>query len=519
MDVPQLKLLAGRVRGLLEQNEQSVSHGQALDLIAALPGLRNWPEVMAFPDRVAACRLDLVSTGRLSYRLKRVHGLDVNAAHLLMQLQPPQSVRPSFVPEIWPSGPAPGVYVTDSQDAINALLSSYEEASDGAPVYAERAGDHVDAAIYLGDNGLWSGGLDRIPSGTLLVVGPLELNQQSWEESAKRMEMACLQALVGNHRVAVLVDTPTPESIFDDLELMVRAVQPEGADNDTALTGAVTEKGALELRKPFARGFEPPIQAAVRATGEAVPAPALHALEEALAGRATGLLLVGSPAIEEHFAIDLVVAMLSLTEHLGPAARIKPRNRGTPEKDMMVPEPVRALPFLPSVQSAYARGYRRLVVDSGYTLGEVLADYSDKALLIEGAFGMDAGDVFTSAVRSSWKEMPTLLHQVIAVLGVGRIESRAGLAAVTDLYVATETVPPANARFGDIDDHITRHRVIRWQDELERLLDAKQVSVAAAKKGLERIPGLKELLAARANKKERQTPSRYLASGGSSADL
>ncbi len=41
MDMPQLKLLAGRVRGLLEQRDVSVGHSEALDLVAALPGLRN----------------------------------------------------------------------------------------------------------------------------------------------------------------------------------------------------------------------------------------------------------------------------------------------------------------------------------------------------------------------------------------------------------------------------------------------------------------------------------------------
>ena len=70
MDVQQLKLLAGRVRGLLEQSNHPLGHNQSLDLIAALPGLRSWPEVQAFPDRVASCTLDAASAGRLAFRLK-----------------------------------------------------------------------------------------------------------------------------------------------------------------------------------------------------------------------------------------------------------------------------------------------------------------------------------------------------------------------------------------------------------------------------------------------------------------
>ena len=77
MDVPQLKLLAGRVGGLLQQTSSLIGHSPALDLVAALPGLRSWPEVMAFPDRVAACELDATSAGRLAFRLKKKFALEL----------------------------------------------------------------------------------------------------------------------------------------------------------------------------------------------------------------------------------------------------------------------------------------------------------------------------------------------------------------------------------------------------------------------------------------------------------
>jgi len=69
MDSGQLKRLAVKARELLASWEIEISHGQALDLVAALPGLRNWPEVIAFPDRVAACEIDLNATGRLARRI------------------------------------------------------------------------------------------------------------------------------------------------------------------------------------------------------------------------------------------------------------------------------------------------------------------------------------------------------------------------------------------------------------------------------------------------------------------
>src|SRR5438309_2223890 len=117
MEIQQLKLLAGRLRGVLEQQDRPVTHGQALDLIAALPGLRNWPEVSAFSDRVGVCQLDVSTLNRLAYRLKRRHQLAIDPGELLNALSAPNTVRPASAPQVWPSGPPPGVYVTASQAA------------------------------------------------------------------------------------------------------------------------------------------------------------------------------------------------------------------------------------------------------------------------------------------------------------------------------------------------------------------------------------------------------------------
>src|SRR5690606_22438861 len=149
-----------------------------------------------------------------------------------------------------PSGPAPGVYLTTDQDAINALLAVYEEATDGEIIYAERAGGHWPGSVDLGDYGLWS--LQRVPSGTLIVVGPIELNQQYWQNSAERIQMACLTAQVNGHRVAVLVNTPTPDRICEDAQLMVRSCE-NYEDEDEALAGTVSAAGELVSRRPFSR--------------------------------------------------------------------------------------------------------------------------------------------------------------------------------------------------------------------------------------------------------------------------
>lgn len=97
MDLPTLKLLAVHVRVLLEQSHHHIGHNQSLDLIAALPGLRNWPEVKAFPDRVAACQLDDVSAARLGTQLQKRFGLSSATPSLLSSLLLASTTPPFLV--------------------------------------------------------------------------------------------------------------------------------------------------------------------------------------------------------------------------------------------------------------------------------------------------------------------------------------------------------------------------------------------------------------------------------------
>lgn len=495
MDIAQLKLHATRTRALLEQANYPVGHNQSLDLIAALPGLRNWPEVQAFPDRVAACDLDLASTGRLAFRLKKKFGIDATPQSLLAQLTPPGEQKSVPALHIWPTGPRAGVYITTSQGAVDALLDRYEEATDGAVLYAEQAGNHKDGSIDLGDGGLWSSGLARVPSGTLLVVGPLRLDQQSWDESARRLEMACLNALTSGHRVAVLFDTPTPDTLAQDALLMVRRVQPDGDDTDTALTGVVTDDGDMQPRVPFALPHARPFFVPTVANPDAIPYQARASLQQALAGRNSGLLLFGSAVIGEHWAVDLVNSSLALTEHAGPAARIMPRHRGTPAKDWQVPEALRRLPFLPSVESAYDQGYRRIVINPNYTDSEILLEYGKDVLFISGGHAADVTDTFMTAVRGhSLREEADLLELVIALLAVTEIPVGQAKVAVPDLFIKDETTSAfSGKKFGDLMSYLREHRVLRFENQLSALLETGAISVDDLK-GMSRNRSINEFL-------------------------
>lgn len=496
MDTQQLKLLAATVRALLEQSNHSIGHGQSLDLVAAIPGLRNWPEVQAFPDRVAATELDLASAGRLAFRLQKKFGLGLESREILELLAPSMGSRTDHSLAIWPAGPRAGVYITTSPDAINALLAAYEEATDGALIYAESAGRHWKCAIDLGDDGLWSNGLDRVPSGTLLVIGPVELNQQMWGSSAERVEMACLRALNSGHRVAILVDTPTPEFVHEDINLLVRSIP--GADDDTytALTGSVTESGELQARLPFARPWPQLRQTVSTPSAVKISEKARELLREQLKSVHSGILLIGSTMKQEHPAIELVADSLALTEHLGPAARVMPRNRSTPEKDWLVPDSIKELPFLPSIQSAYAQGYRRIVVSPSYTRSESIMEYGKDALLICGAYGASISQTMFSATRSLRPELEkTFLPLIVAALNVKAIMQGTEVNYANDLYLRNLSVIESELRkYEDVDLFIESARVLRWENEIEDLLKGNIVTLKAVRKSLERDNEFKNYL-------------------------
>lgn len=504
MDLPQLKLLAGRIRVLLEQSNHSLGYNQALDLVAALPGLRSWPEVLAFPDRVAACELDLAASGRLAFRLKKKFEMEISQQALLAAISAPGGGKAPRAPQIWPAGPRPGVYVTTSQTAIDALLARYEEDTDGALVYAERAGNGGENAIDLGENGLWSNGLSRVPSGTLIVVGPLKLNQQSWDDSASHLEIACLDALNSEHRVAILIETPTPTAICEDVMLLVRQSMRQDEDFDIALLGVVTEDGHMQIRTPFAKSRPSlaPIQSV--ATVDAIPSSARALLQQAVSERSAGLLIFGTEVFEDHPGIEMVAAALALTNHAGPAARIMPRDRSTPAKDWLVPEAIKQLPFLPSIESAYDQGYRRMIYSPNYSDGDTLLKYAKDVLLIGGTYHSDVDDVFMSAIRGNRSRQESeLLVQVIALLGVKHVPGKRGEVSACDLIIMQPGFALAELlKIEDVLTFLQKNRILKWEDQMTALLDSGEVTVAKLKEALSRNRTVTEFLAQRATAKK-----------------
>jgi hypothetical protein len=473
MDTQQLKRLAGRLRALLEDASVEIGHGQALDLSASLVGLRNWPEVQAFPQRVRAQDLDLSATARLAYRLAHKYQHEMSSAELLQLLLPPADLQNASTLQIWPAGPEAGVYVTTSQAAIDALVGLYQEATDGGVFYAERAGTKHDAAISLGEGGLWSSGLERVPSGTLIVLGPVELDQQSWQEASDRVEMACIRAETSGHRVAILFDTPTPELLGADAIMMVL---DKGYDDlHECLVGTVAEDGTLQ--PGLVQQYSAPLKGAAVTDTQSLPGPVRDQLKAVLAKRNRGIIALGSIEDVENHGAKIGEAALALTEHLGPAARIMPRHRSTMSKFDQVPAAVGQLPFLASIESAYAQGYRRFLIDPRYTKTEVLARFVEDSLFIACTYAATVDELAMHTAEAKGRN-PSLLPWLLAAVVVAPIQTQVQTEILTDLYIGPEEAYVDDAEH--VFDFVARHRTMRIEDQFRALVDRGEIDIAAA---------------------------------------
>ncbi|MES2251665.1 MAG: hypothetical protein V4645_30650 [Pseudomonadota bacterium] len=482
MDTQKLKVFAERLRAYLERQNLLLKHGQALDLIAAIPGLRNWPEVNAFPGRVSAAQWDSDSADRLAKRIAKLHELILPIEELREALEP----RSADVLKVWPNGPVPGLYVTTSQEAINAAIAKYEAATDGALLYAERAGQSADAAIDLGEYGLFSRGMDRLPSGTLVVLGPLPLTQESWSDNKDRLNVAADLAHSSSLRIAVLVETPLPENLHSDIDLLLRP-DDEGLDSEPVnVLGVVTAAGDLQMLQPFVQRRLTPPAAQRFTTYQRLPQVLEFALGQALAKRPYGVIVLGITPGDTQRKV-LFEAVLPLTEHAGPAVRIQPTFSPGYGKDSSPLSPhFQGLPIFPSIESAYASGYRRMVLESSnHAAAEAIARHAHEVCFLLRSWSTEVAGAWMSSLPDRM-DKPNALDVVTAILCVADVPIKSGMLAVCDAYVGGASPAPVDNDIDRLAEHMQAHRAVRWEDELDALLAAKKVTSSQAKKALRR---------------------------------
>lgn len=482
MDTQKLKVFAGRLRAYLERHSLTLKHGQALDLVAAIPGLRNWPEVNAFPARVAAAQWDNHSADRLAQRIAKQHVLSLPVDELRQALEP--QVISSL--KVWPDGPIPGVYVTTSQEAIDTAIARYEAATDGALLYAEEAGRSSEAAIDLGEYGLFSRGMDRLPSGTLVVVGPLPLTQESWGDNKDRLNAAANLADSSSLRVVVLVETPLPENLHSDIDLLLRP-DDEGLDSEPVdVLGVVTESGDLQVMQPFVQRRLAPQEAQHFTTDQCLPQALEDALRQAVANRPYGIIVLGiTPGDTQRKA--LLEAVLPLTEHAGPAVRVQPTFRpGYGKDDSPLSPHFEGIPIFPSIESAYAHGYRRMVIESSHHgAGEAIARYVHDVCFLIRSYSTEVASAWMSSLPAQI-DKPNALDVVTAILCAADVPTKAGTVTICDAYIGGESPAPGDDDIDRLAEHMEAHRTVRWQEQLDALLTTGSVTQAQVKKALRR---------------------------------
>jgi hypothetical protein len=87
------------------------------------------------------------------------------------------------------------------------------------------------------------------------------------------------------------------------------------------------------------------------------------------------------------------------------------------------------------------------------------------------------------------------LSMLVAVLGIKPIETKEATVRVSDLYVANGHATPALARFQEVGEFLSDHRVVHWQDEVSELMKSGVVSTEDLKRVSHRGSYLEEFLA------------------------
>lgn len=481
MHMQQLREQAYSFGKLLQSRGLTLKHGQILDLLAALPGLRNWPEVNAFQARVSSTPLDARAAMRLAKRILSVGGPSIEPQELLAILLPMAVERP----QIWADGPQAGIYVSTEVGAVQNAIERYLDASDESLFYTEGVGEDSEGAINIGDEGLYSPGMARLSTGTLIVVGLLEISQNEWENCKSKLVAASNAANAGA-RVIVLCRTPQPDNLHADLADMLRLDEGPGYVDPT-LIGEVSAAGEMMPLTPFvaarvkAKDLAQEFEAVVPPLPFHVAEPFFTALER----RPYGLVIASSDAHSSRTRDWTCASMLPvLTQKLGPAARLM--SSWTPgygpvrdQDDRLLEQ----LPVLPSVESALQAGFKIIVVEGpSHAFLEALNSHWREACFVVAARAMWAGRALDH-VCGTWTEADGGLDMLTAIVSHSDVATKGEtLGDLWELYVHDHGRTIGAKAMRDLESFVQAHRQVRWEDQVLRLLEAEAISRPAVKK-------------------------------------
>lgn len=242
MNAEQLKELAGRARRALAKTGIEITHAQSLDLIAAVAGLRNWPEVKSFPDRVAETVFGEASARRVAYRASNTHGCTEGPRWWHQQLLP-RSRRGEPAPlVVWPGGPPAGVYLASSMKSAELAIDEYADATDGALHYGEPF-HRTDDAIPLQEYGIHTDAVTRLPSGTLVTAGVDFRDPANRTTAVRCLTQTAYLALEHRLRCILVVATDQLKTVWQDARQLVEETRAPGSDIENGIVGVISEEG------------------------------------------------------------------------------------------------------------------------------------------------------------------------------------------------------------------------------------------------------------------------------------
>lgn len=475
MDASHLNSLARRLHDWLSAQQHAVKHGHTLDFIAAIPGLRNWPEVLAHPDRVATAQVNAVTCERLAGRIEKKLGVRLPAGDLLAVLTA-ETAKPLAV---WPTGPAAGLWLATSQDAVNAVIRQYEIATGNGPLYTEGAGAGAPTAIDLGEHGLYSKGLGRLPPGTLLVIGPLHFTQEEWEASGGRLGVTANLVYEADLRVVALCETPQPDNLDADVTLLLGDLGWSPDEVAEVVRGRVASDGKF-VPKPARPAVPVPPVSVAFAPKEPLPEPLAQVLRAGLAVRRFGLVIAASWNWKQE-RVGLLEATLPFTDYAGPAARIMPDSRTDWDGDPPLLDAFEGLPVFPSAESAYASGYRRMIFEKTRPGAEFLRKHLDDVCFHLSSFGASVSQALWHGMDMRMMDDSGVVGHVIAVLCGSTLKARRGSWSFTDALAAPVGLT-LDADTKAIDQYVRTQRMLRWEDQLAAGIESGSVTLAEVKK-------------------------------------
>lgn len=482
MDTEQLRLRAGSLCQFLAERGFSLSHNQCLDLLAAAAGLRNWPEVIAFPEKVGGAKLDQQAGARLGRRIASKGGPEIPGDELLSLLQatPPSHLRGT---DVWPGGPPSGIYVTLDVHAVTLAIERYSEGSGDAMFFTSGVDFFEGNAIELGETGIFSAGLARAPTGTLLVMD-LAIGRARWEDLKSRMT-AAWNAADGGMRVLVLCSTPTPESLYRDVSLLTHTEGEPAPGETNWLVGIVSDDGHLRVQTPFA-----PARPGARrveslpASELTLPQPIAEHLSGALSATTTGIVVAGMyRELNETNPLEVIAAMLPQLLPLGPIGRIPRHN--VYDGHHQVPDAIALLPVFSSVESAIEAGCATIVFDMAfYDELEEIRTHVQRSLFVIGVKALSVGRGITDTL-SGMQDAEGMYDHLCAAICTGTVRGKTSKPLTWDMYVRVKDLVAENSkrkRPREVEDMFNAARVVRREDQIAQWLVDGVVSEKSIRK-------------------------------------